>query len=288
MPNPFPGMNPYLENRNLWRSVHARLIYNLADLLNTTMPPGFVADIEDRVALESSERNVNLDVFIIRRSAPAPPPPITPVFGGGGGTAVLERPVAVEEAEDAPEIAEAFTEPVLERFIVIHSPLPDRRIVTHIEVLSPTNKTTAGEGQQTYRKKQVETIESGIHLIEIDLLRGGLHTVRVPAPVVREFGIWDYLICLTRADSPRTCEFWRSSLQNRLPRVRVPLTAETPDAILNVQTALNRAYDSGRYDTLLSYTDPPAPSLEGENAVWLDAFLRENGLRVQAEPESEP
>ena len=33
MPTPFPGMDPYLEGRQLWRDVHARLIVAVGDAL---------------------------------------------------------------------------------------------------------------------------------------------------------------------------------------------------------------------------------------------------------------
>ena len=38
MPNPFSGMNPYLESPELWRSVHNRLIVAIADLYLFNLP----------------------------------------------------------------------------------------------------------------------------------------------------------------------------------------------------------------------------------------------------------
>lgn len=49
MPSPFPGMDPYLENPDLWSGVHQRLITLIADTLNGIMPPRYVADIGERV-----------------------------------------------------------------------------------------------------------------------------------------------------------------------------------------------------------------------------------------------
>ena len=34
MQNPFPGMNPYLEQPGIWNQVHSRLIVAIADVLN--------------------------------------------------------------------------------------------------------------------------------------------------------------------------------------------------------------------------------------------------------------
>jgi len=56
MPSPFPGMNPYLENPELWPEVHSRLIVTLADALNPQLIPKYRAAIDRRVyALEGSE-----------------------------------------------------------------------------------------------------------------------------------------------------------------------------------------------------------------------------------------
>ena len=46
MPNPLWGMNPYLENPELWRSVHNRLIVVIADLLTPQLLPKYLVPIE--------------------------------------------------------------------------------------------------------------------------------------------------------------------------------------------------------------------------------------------------
>lgn len=33
MPSPFPGMDPYLENTEVWSEVHSRLIVAIADAI---------------------------------------------------------------------------------------------------------------------------------------------------------------------------------------------------------------------------------------------------------------
>ena len=53
-------------------------------------------------------------------------------------------------------------------------------MVTTIEVLSPRNKTAGSEGRKLYRQKQREILSSDTHLLEIDLLRAGQHTVAAP------------------------------------------------------------------------------------------------------------
>ena len=46
MPSPFPGMNPYLENPDLWSEVHHRLITAIADAIESNL------SLRSRVAIE--------------------------------------------------------------------------------------------------------------------------------------------------------------------------------------------------------------------------------------------
>ena len=49
MQNPFPGMNPYLEQPELWHQVHNRLIVAIADELTPQIAPKYRVSIEERV-----------------------------------------------------------------------------------------------------------------------------------------------------------------------------------------------------------------------------------------------
>ncbi len=48
MPSPFPGMNPHLENPELWSAVHSRLIVAIADVLADTISQDYRIEIEKR------------------------------------------------------------------------------------------------------------------------------------------------------------------------------------------------------------------------------------------------
>ncbi|MBD2742170.1 DUF4058 family protein [Coleofasciculus sp. FACHB-1120] len=60
MPSPFPGVDPYLENPELWAEVHHRLITAIADAIAPSIRPRYrvaigkriyLSDVEDRVAV---------------------------------------------------------------------------------------------------------------------------------------------------------------------------------------------------------------------------------------------
>src|ERR1700678_1548030 len=51
----FPGMDPYLEDPQLWTGVHTSLIVYIRDFLQPLLRPRYVAAIEERVYLEGPE-----------------------------------------------------------------------------------------------------------------------------------------------------------------------------------------------------------------------------------------
>src|ERR1700722_14695866 len=49
MPSPFPGMNPYLEDNDLWQDFHSRLVPALGDALAPLVTPNFIVKVEEHV-----------------------------------------------------------------------------------------------------------------------------------------------------------------------------------------------------------------------------------------------
>ncbi|MFQ6044287.1 MAG: DUF4058 family protein, partial [Candidatus Poribacteria bacterium] len=153
------------------------------------------------------------------------------------------------------------------------------RVVTVIEVLSPSNKIAGSEGRQLYLTKQREILSSQTHLIEIDLLRQGEHTVAPPREMLLRKGKWDYLVCLHRSGQRGRYEVWAITLRQRLPRIHIPLQDSDPDIVLDLQAVFNRCYDEGAYARRLNYRSEPPIPLPDKNAQWSNELLREQGLR---------
>jgi hypothetical protein len=114
-----------------------------------------------------------------------------------------ETAVAVS---DSPWVVTYEPVEMREVFIEILSLPEPSRVVTVIKVLSPSNKVAGSPGRQLYLTKQQEIFESQTHLIEIDLLRRGEHTVLAPREILGQRGRWDYLVCLHRGGQGRRCE----------------------------------------------------------------------------------
>lgn len=266
MPSPFPGMDPYLEHPNLWMSVHEAFVTYAAEQLNAILPQRYVASINGRLYIAQPQRDIYLNMAVMEH-------PSVRASEGNGHTAMA---IAI----DAP--LKVILEPVetREAFIEIISLMPHERVVTIIEVLSPSNKKASSEGRRLYLEKQREVLASDVHLIEIDLLRYGEHTVAVPKEALLERGVkWDYLVCLHRGGQGAVYEVWLFTVRQRMPRIAVPLAGDDPDVPLDLQAVFNRCYDAGRFANRVDYAGEPFTPLREDDMRWADAILRACGAR---------
>jgi hypothetical protein len=273
MPSPFPGMDPYLEDPVVWPDLHNRLMTYLADRLNQVLPPRYVARIEKRVYLVQPDRDIFPDVTVKEHLGEARPRK----RGKAGAAAAVTCDPPWDMAIEPYEVEEAFIE--------IRPPRERDRIVTTIELLSPSNKLAGSEGRQAYRLKQRQIMAGPAHLLELDLLREGEHTAAAPPPEhLRRRGPYDYLVSLSRGGRRGRCQAWPFTVRQRLPRVLVPLGEGEDDVVLDLPGVFNRAYDGGAYDRDIDYTVEPVIALRETDAEWADTLLRKKGFRKQRRP----
>lgn len=227
MPSPFPGMDPYLEAPALWRGVHIDMISRLRASLNGCLPPGYVAHIDERLYVVEPDRDIFSDVLVVgqrRRLSPKRP-------RGRASTALVSDPPYFV-CEDPIRVREPFIN--IERVGV------EGAVITTLEVLSPTNKDSSNPGNALYKQKQREVLGSSAHLVEIDLLRRGQHTVAASRTILNMHGPWHYVVCLHRAGQGLTFETWPVSIRERLPRFLIPLAEGDADVVLDLQAVLQR------------------------------------------------
>jgi hypothetical protein len=258
MPSRFPGMDPYLEAPDLWEDVHVSLMTRIRAQLTHRLPDGFRARVEKWVRVEQEPERFRPDVTITTALSPIAP----------GNLAVLERPRTDERTP--PVLVQAWQRETTQRFIEIVAIGKPDRIVTVIVVLSHANKV--GRGLEAYRNKQQTLLQSQTHLLEIDLLRAGSYTVA--APLTEEIPPHPYRISLHRAGQGEQFEVWPISLRSPLPEVRIPLTQEHSDIYLDLQEALNEAYDEGNYAAEITYDQPSVPPLASHDASWAETLDR--------------
>jgi uncharacterized protein DUF4058 len=260
----FPGMDPYLEAPLSWRGFHHCLVVYIADQLQPLLQPRYIAAVEVRVYLEEPPRALIPDVWLREQSSRS----------SGGGAAVLEPRVETESLDaDDPMLIELTDREMHESYIEILDRQSGQRVVTVIDVLSPTNKTP-GPGRDAYLAKQGEVWKSATHLVEIDLLRGGDHTVLIPEGEVRDRRDYDYLVSVNRATNIRRLyETYPRSLRERLPRISIPLAKGDRDVVLNVQAVVTQTYDAGSYQARLHYDQPCIPPLREADQSWATELI---------------
>jgi hypothetical protein len=150
--------------------------------------------------------------------------------------------------------------------------------VTSIEILSPVNKQRGHDAHEGYLRKRRAILESDVHMIEIDLLRGGERPPLLdpvpPAP---------YYITLSRAERRPVATVWPVKLHNALPTIPAPLLIPDPDAPLDLGAAIAAVYKRGAYDIRIDYSAlPPPPPLSAEEQTWVEMILkRELGPAIE-------
>lgn len=263
MPSPFPGMDPYLEDRTLWPDVHASLITYIREGLQPQIRPKYVARIGERVQLVSARRSYVPDTLLVRTTR-EPPPTLS----------TAETPAA-DEPQTIAYLDEERRVPYIE---IIYRETGD--VVTLIKVLSPTNKV--GDGREQYLQKQADLLSSEVNLVEIDLLGYGKDTVLARNAIITDPPDWRYLVNVSRGQKRNELELYAVPLRERLPRCRIPLRLPDPDAVLDLPAVFTHCYDVGGYDLLIDYSQPPAVPLRDEETAWLNDLLQEKGLRTAA------
>jgi hypothetical protein len=256
MSSPFPGMDPFIESRRIWSDFHLDLAAEIRAHLNAHIQPGYYATAVTYVTYEvievtqSTSRAVSPDVSVwrteLRLTAPGTAAVIDPPLARS--TVPLEVPVRVTNVE----VRESSTD----------------MLVTAIEILSPTNKRP-GRERQKYLRKRCALLRSQVHVMELDLLRGGERT-----PLETAVPLAPYYVTLARLDHRPHVDVWPIQLAMQLPVLPVPLSAPDPDVALDLGMIVQAVYERGGYTTRIDYGQPvPPPPLDSAQQVWVTHLL---------------
>ena len=138
-----------------------------------------------------------------------------------------------------------------------------RAVVTMIEILAPINKAPADtRARVEFLSKRAGMVEFGANWVEIDLLRAGERSPETQ-------GMSDYYALVKRVGSV-LAEAWPIGVRDRLPVIAIPLSGDAPDVPLDLQAALDRLYEQGRYADLVDYSgSPPPPPFPLSEQQWV-------------------
>jgi hypothetical protein len=257
MPSPFLGMDPYIEQHRLWPDFHDDLIAEIKRSLATALPAHYVVRTGERsyvVLAESEGKDAH---------------PFIPDLG----VTAAERRGRSAPAESAVQggpvqMLALIEERYRENFIEIYDLQSEQRLVTTIEVLSPSNKRRGAEGWDLYLRKRQALLLGAGNLVEIDLLRGGQRM-----PMVTPWPPSPYYLLVCRKRRAPYCTVWPASFQETLPRLQVPLDEPDPDVVLDLQPMVEAIYHRSRYDTTIDYTKRLTPPLSADQTAWLEERL---------------
>jgi len=245
-------MNPYFERAPLWRGFHTTFLIHLRELLVSAVVPRYIVGLEENLVIDSPEVDSEVfavvDVGISEGDRSLPPMETVPAIGAPiTGTIVLASPIRYKR-----------------RWLTIRDS-ERRKIVTVIELLSPSNKR-AGKNRTRSLAKRERILRSTAHLVEIDLLRGG------PRMPVAGLPACDYLIAVSRRWERPRVGLWPFNVRDRLPKLHVPLRKNDPEVVIELKPLLDRIYDGGGYAYEI-YKRPPEPPLSNLDATWAMQFI---------------
>lgn len=151
----------------------------------------------------------------------------------------------------APVVLRASPDPATELYIKIIDSTTDR-LVTVIDLLSKTNKTP-GPGADDYLEKRAERLSAGVHVVEIDLVRGG-EWDRLLRPLVSADLRTPFRYVYRNANDPTRVGLHPIKLSDPLPPVKIPLQPRDPIAVVELQPLVDGAYTEGRYFKTIDYS----------------------------------
>ncbi len=252
MPSPFPGMNPYLEQEDVWQDFHQSFIPWAREALMQQVAPAYVVKVDEYLFIH--ELSAEQRLYAGRADVSVSRPPVAGSISQPGAALAAPTYAHIPPAVD------------IERhsFLEIQD-RADRQVVTVLELLSPANKY-AGPDREQYLGKRRQILQSRAHLVEIDLLRGG------PRLPLNDLPDCDYYVAVSRTEERPRVGVWPLRLRDRLPVFPVPLRAPDPDAHLDLQELLHRVYDGAGYVNYI-YSGTPQPRLHPEDAAWAQQFL---------------
>ncbi len=259
--NFLPGMNPYLQAR--WPDAHTALIGYIREVLSDKLPSDLAVVAEESISIDfdiESDIRMRADVAVVEQQR-------------------IRFPDSIPMQQDTSTLTLAEPETIrvspTQRWLEIRD--IDNHLVTLIELLSPSNKTLHASVSIAMRHEHL--IRSGVNVVEIDLIRGGLRTLpdQLNAELRETPSQTMYLIVVGKAHCPDERQVYYCPLRERLPAFAVPLRKTDASVPLDLQPLIDRCYQTGRY-WQLSQRPLPLPVLADEELAWINQHRTNAGL----------
>ncbi|MHB1558691.1 MAG: DUF4058 family protein [Isosphaeraceae bacterium] len=251
MPSPFPGMNPYLEQEDVWHDFHERFLPTAAEMIGAQVQPDYIVKIDEHNYVHGMPEGPRR---LLGRADLGETTREPVASGPSAAIGMIEAPAHVWLP--AVDIGS-------ESFIEIRD-RRSRELVGVVELLNPANKRP-GPDRAQYLAKRGKILKGQARLVEIDLLRAG-------EPTPWERPACTYSVAVSRSDDGPRAGFWPIGLRDPLPVIPIPLRPPHPDARLDLQALLHQIYDAAGYAYYL-YEGAPSPALAPEDAEWARGLI---------------
>jgi hypothetical protein len=172
---------------------------------------------------------------------------------------------AVEKRVYEESILIGILDVLIERYLEVRD-VASGEVVTVVEVLSPTNKRS-GEGRNQYLEKRKKVLSSAVHLVEIDLLRGG-EPMPMRSPVTS-----DYRVLVSRLEQRSIAELYAFNLRDRLPCFSLPLRNDDPEPIVDLNMVMDVVVQSAGLEFAIDYDQAIVPALKADDLAWVRQLM---------------
>jgi hypothetical protein len=236
----------------MWRDFHTSFLTYFRSAVMPLVVPKYYVRIEHHVYVDEADgetrrtRYTDADVVLDRNGHSRP---------SGGAAAIATRPKKLK----VPRVSKRYV-----GYLVVRT-IEDEKIVTVIELLSPSNKDGSTD-QESYLVKRRELLASNVNFVEIDLLRGG---TRMP---IKGLKACDYYTLVSRPPDRPTVDVCPFRLRDKLPIIPVPLERDESEPTIDLKVVLDRVYDEAGYEYRL-YRTSPEPPLSPTEAAWAKDIL---------------
>jgi hypothetical protein len=268
MRSPFPGMDPYIEACNRWEDFHGKLISEMERVLAQAVPERYFVLVGERSYVVLSSRDQRQRDYLLQSDVA-----VTSASGDTNASpqASTSAVAVAPEMQLSPVTMHALVETEYrETYVEIRDFQEGQKLVTGIEVLSPSNKRTGTSGRRQYLRKRQVLLEGEANFVEIDLLRKGRRM-----PMADEWPDSPYYLLVSRREQAPECKVWPAYVTQPLPTIPIPLAPPDQDIPMSIQPLVDAVFARSRYSRLLDYRRPLPPSVTAAEWAWIEQRIRD-------------
>jgi hypothetical protein len=254
MRSPFPGMDPFLELPAYWSDFHATFINYWREAIADRLPPSYEVMLGERVYL------VECDPHMCKLGYPD-----IAVTRDGGHSLPQHQASASTTTLEPVTISLTMLEGPRETYIeILH--LPERSLVTALELLSPANKELPGRAE--YLAKRRALLLQNVHLVELDLLLEGRRLpFEMPLPQA------DYYYSIARAEQRPDGQVYAWRLCQPLQTLPVPLRRPDSDLQIDLGAVFATVYERAKFFRRVDYHGPIPPFVGEADRQWVEEMV---------------